>query len=883
MCLKFPLRELEKIKELVNERSGNVIDSYEQLRTEDFYYLKPNNCVEDEDDKRISEEANSVFNLRWLNYCVEKQHFIGDEFILWKPLNFALPLDFMKGIHISITGFETEREKEMVVLLIIESGAKYDQRFSRKHTTHLICKYPTDKHSVALEWKTAAIVSLDWLINSVKQNKKCNEAEFFLSDGTENSGKYFKHFFEEKNKRRTSKNNNDIDIIHNNYNGDDFFPSTQPVERKRPLKGINIVFAKNLKANKIKLQEIALRLGANVSFEFFSHITHLIQTSKPNKQESKLIEEFKPFVVSPEWIYECERINSKANEIEFPLNYNPKMKLMLTPEVSNSQSNFNNNNNQKNEIFKNNQPEKYNNTFVPLLIKNYEENTLGNTQIIENLRSNSPSPPRNENSSFNIAEKQISSHSSSNHQNSNISTPLSNQHYPSSSKNNSNRSQNARKSLNNIHYSLPLQEDHNSNQIPSNEHSFPPQKDEETVHSHNNNSNHESSNNFNDTNQNKFGSHNNNSNQQVVQEDFVEKQTPIQEINNLIQNNQNNQELDNKSDLFEENNDFVEEKNENFHSNNDNSSNKIINISNEEKFNRELEEIMLTSKIPPFPSSRQDSINKNEQKENDEKADDSLSTRRRRKRSGIKFPLLSDINNLDNSENKENKRRKSKKFSQEKLQKEEKENEGILFLFLFLFLFYFYYYIFILFFFFLEKMVDEENFKSDNFVAPSIVNITNKQPNKMEELSESDEDEVYYASSQAFFKHSPQDSEYSSNSKSEKISIASPSLSNGSTDYKNQPEFAKLNDFFVKENYVVHSTSVSSKNEVSPKKTPTSNSITSSATFKFVISRMQANKKKDYERIIRKLGAVVTENLDNTITHLIIGEPGNLFYFYFLI
>ena len=308
---------------MVSDRMGSVkeFESFSKFSSGDYYVLAPNCCDLKEKQSLIS-QAVATYNLRWLENCISQCEFIKEDFVLWSPLPHSLPLAFMETLSISISGFE-DRERENVNQLIKLSGAEASERFSKKQT-HLICKTSANKkYELALKWKKSAIVSIEWLVNTVRKGYKCNEEEFFVSNGSKEAEEYFRAFYKQLQVPGPAL----VDLPKQVTEEDKL---EKPKSLLPPLHGLNIYVSRTLKSSKKELQEQIVRLGAYFANVMDGSVTHFLFNGKGgNSKEVKQAEEFKLHFVSPNWLKACEREKLRMNEKDFPPVLNPKMSLTI--------------------------------------------------------------------------------------------------------------------------------------------------------------------------------------------------------------------------------------------------------------------------------------------------------------------------------------------------------------------------------------------------------------------------------------------------------------------------------------------------------------------------------------------------------------------------
>ena len=109
-------------------------------------------------------------------------------------------------------------------------------------------------------------------------------------------------------------------------------------EPSQVLAGVVLLVAKKLNSRSSELHKIVESLGGEISWSLAPSVTHFVFQGKTND----LAKEFKQAkqqgckIIAPDWVYMCRDENDKVSESLFPHTFNPRMKLNLTTDNTNT-------------------------------------------------------------------------------------------------------------------------------------------------------------------------------------------------------------------------------------------------------------------------------------------------------------------------------------------------------------------------------------------------------------------------------------------------------------------------------------------------------------------------------------------------------------------
>ena len=92
------------------------------------------------------------------------------------------PSATLAGVRVCVTGFEPE-DREVIKELVLRAGGAYDNEMARFVCTHLLAAdgaHATPKYVHAKRWGSVAIVSVEWLKQSLAAHVRLPETAFLL-------------------------------------------------------------------------------------------------------------------------------------------------------------------------------------------------------------------------------------------------------------------------------------------------------------------------------------------------------------------------------------------------------------------------------------------------------------------------------------------------------------------------------------------------------------------------------------------------------------------------------------------------------------------------------------------------------------------------------
>ena len=107
-------------------------------------------------------------------------------------------------------------------------------------------------------------------------------------------------------------------------------------EPSQALVGVVLLVAKKLSCRSSELHKIVESLGGKISWSLVPSVTHFVFQGKTNDftKEFKQAKQQGCKIISPDWLYKCRDENDKVSESLFPHNFNPRMKLNMTTDSS---------------------------------------------------------------------------------------------------------------------------------------------------------------------------------------------------------------------------------------------------------------------------------------------------------------------------------------------------------------------------------------------------------------------------------------------------------------------------------------------------------------------------------------------------------------------
>jgi len=195
VCINDSCPLYRLLQGLLSDTNGNSRKNTSNLEIVSIFYLV--SCFE-EAGKRIS-----------LTKCVQSDHSDMDVLaaarsVLYRPLPFHAPsISSMEGLYISISGFKLtestilEPSRAEVKMLVQLTGACYLSHMCAGVTTHLVCVQPmntsttSEKVVRAKAWEatnhSVHIVSLEWLLESIINWRRADEAHYLARDSKSSS------------------------------------------------------------------------------------------------------------------------------------------------------------------------------------------------------------------------------------------------------------------------------------------------------------------------------------------------------------------------------------------------------------------------------------------------------------------------------------------------------------------------------------------------------------------------------------------------------------------------------------------------------------------------------------------------------------------------
>ncbi|SCV74655.1 BQ2448_7684 [Microbotryum intermedium] len=342
--LKFSLMGMQGknrdiIKRAVEERRGQVLIDRLEPTTDHIvvdFFGAPREYLGPDADPRVITGC-------WIESCIHEDRLVPfDDRLLERPLPYEIPIKGADKLKVHLSGF-SDIGKIHTRRFLKEIGAGTSKVFNRS-CTHLIHvdagkeveggKGPAGlKVDKAREWGTP-IEGPDWLRNWAAQRgviPSTSSAESATSGTTQDKkgkGKATeapRDITNESHTRRSrARTTPPMDVIAD---------ENQPIENQPFTSGALtgcVIFVSNKLASgeKKKVIGIVTKLGAAVptSFDPFT-ATHLVYASnRPNDQstEYKKAKLVQTCIVHPQWAVECELLDERVNEHEFPHTFDPK-------------------------------------------------------------------------------------------------------------------------------------------------------------------------------------------------------------------------------------------------------------------------------------------------------------------------------------------------------------------------------------------------------------------------------------------------------------------------------------------------------------------------------------------------------------------------------
>lgn len=245
--------------------------------------------------------ATCLVSTSWLKATIAGQKAADRNHFASLPFAFATPLEAMRGLCVSITGFD-DLERTLLMDVVERLGATYCERLDKRETTHLVCHSATGpKYDAVVKkgWQVN-LVSLDWLrrISTLGAVPDATDFPVLAKMATAHS------MGEEAMRALTMT----------------------------PLKELTVFFSRSIPtALRKTCVEVAQLLGASVVTAWETEVTHYVHQGKITQRDS--VPSRGVAVVSPAWIFECQKQGTRVSEAQFPCTLNPKRNLVSAVEV----------------------------------------------------------------------------------------------------------------------------------------------------------------------------------------------------------------------------------------------------------------------------------------------------------------------------------------------------------------------------------------------------------------------------------------------------------------------------------------------------------------------------------------------------------------------
>jgi hypothetical protein len=192
-----------------------------------------------------------------------------------------------------------------------------------------------EKYKRAVAWKSAHIVSLDWLFASAKIGAMVDETQYPPSHNAMQ--------VEPSNPQTTDSSRPTI-----LYTNGDQDPDDAPIEASAPPRVLNpvhdpiftglvIFMSRRLPMTRQSdLENKISGLGGSYRYTFDKSITHFVYEGKQADaiKEEKILSNSKVKIVSPYWVDKCMEAGRRLPELDFPCTLNPKMSLGVSEATS---------------------------------------------------------------------------------------------------------------------------------------------------------------------------------------------------------------------------------------------------------------------------------------------------------------------------------------------------------------------------------------------------------------------------------------------------------------------------------------------------------------------------------------------------------------------
>ena len=372
--IEFDIDEVSDLCEVIKNYGGSFSSDLSGLEIHCSFLIAPHGFTSPDDN---NEKLSSFFIIspNWIERCIEEGKLLHPQsHVLFTPLPCSVPLKESKGKTISISGI-TSRERRSLRMLLIVLGFTYSETLT-KTVDYLLTNspiIPSNKCKIANEWNIP-LIHVKWILQSATIGSLLPLSSFYL----------FPNLPQPKSIQTTTNHSNSsskssksaFHSIHSSSPSSKFFQSNNDnnnssqspmfMNKIRPILVGAIIFISNRVCPQVKekIQEMASMLGASVQSKLSNSITHVIDTNfssskskNSNANENTTNELYSPStmkikypsiqIVSPTWIIDSFKLGKWANEINYPSNIHPNMKLIKN-QSKNLSNRFQINQNSKN-------------------------------------------------------------------------------------------------------------------------------------------------------------------------------------------------------------------------------------------------------------------------------------------------------------------------------------------------------------------------------------------------------------------------------------------------------------------------------------------------------------------------------------------------------
>ncbi|KAI3635992.1 hypothetical protein MIR68_005873 [Amoeboaphelidium protococcarum] len=317
------------LRKAIESSKGNISDSAD-------YLVCPYTATARKD---CSQQPPSIVTELWIEACLDSQKLLSPHsFPLYNLLSISFPMQELKDVQISISGFDGLKRVHLIKL-IKHLGAQANEKFS-KNVHYLLCAQKDGiKYEKALEWNIPVVDEV-WLINIantgiVQHQSSSLDSQFKPAF----SSSELKHQAISIPCKSDRKNRAEYEIKEQVQEDiDNVYPqniSHQDMEDPKPelavdtsqksnqvLSGVLVSISSKLIYKESLIKNLCRQLGAQYLGQGFSPVcTHFIhQSSRRNEtfKDFKLATKQGKFIVSPLWLQECLQRKLRVKESSFP-------------------------------------------------------------------------------------------------------------------------------------------------------------------------------------------------------------------------------------------------------------------------------------------------------------------------------------------------------------------------------------------------------------------------------------------------------------------------------------------------------------------------------------------------------------------------------------